>query len=153
MRNQTRGGLHSLVGLSPRPSLAARAIYLGQSKGRQREHLSVGVQKITTYHWGPERTHFAYLSHMEQKPPTSSVWREAPHTPVLRAWYRCTIVEEEQNSPTSLENPRCQDQQQKPQPSSSSHWPESDLPHLNGLAEEEECLFWGTETLVLSVLL
>ena len=119
LRNQTRGGLHSLVGLSPRPSLAAHAIYLGQSKGPQREHLSVGVQKITTYHWGPERTHFAYLSHMEQRPPTSSVWWEAPHTPVLR--YRCTILEEEQNSPTSLENPRCQDQQQKPQPSSSSH--------------------------------
>ena len=118
----------------------------------QDTHLSVGVQKITTYHWGPERTHFAYLSHMEQRPPTSSVWWEAPHTPVLRAWYRCTILEEEQNSPTSLENPRYQDQQQKPQPSSSSHQPESDLPHPNGLAEEE-CLFWGTETLVLSVLL
>lgn len=72
MRNRTREGLHSLVGLSPRPSLAAHAIYLGQSKGPQREHLSVGVQKIATYHWGPE-THFSYLSHMEQKPFIGSV--------------------------------------------------------------------------------
>lgn len=63
MRNRTRGGLHSLVGLSPRPSLAAHAIYLGQSKGPQREHLSVGVQKITTYHWGPE-THIFLTSHI-----------------------------------------------------------------------------------------
>lgn len=48
MRNQTRGGLHSLVGLSLRSPLAAHEIYSGHGRGPQRGHLSAGVQKMTT---------------------------------------------------------------------------------------------------------